>query len=223
MEVLIPVVVLGVFLWTFIRRNHKEEETEYNPDEYSADGSMSDSAQQSAEQTRIEMEENLKRGGKPDTFGLMFSTLSLLGCQPVKNDDGTISVSYQGENFHMEFGGMYCRVWDPVWSAIKVDDPNLPNVREAVNAANFNFGPTVVLTRPNEEGVINIHSRQDIMLHPACPDNVYFVKAILDSFFETKENVRSSYQQLNMQQMEAQKKRRPVGFTTNSDTPQSEE
>lgn len=129
---------------------------------------------------------------KPDTLGLMFRTLSNLGCQPTKNEDGTLSVSYQGENFHMEFGGLYARVWDPMWAGVKADDPDMPKIREAVNAANFNFGPTVVLTAPNEEGIIGFHSRRDIMLHPACPDNEPFVKAVLDSFFDAKEQVRSN-------------------------------
>lgn len=155
---------------------------------------------------------------KPDTLGLMFKTLREIGCQPSANDDGTLSVQYQGENFHMEFGGMYARVWDPMWAGIKADDPDMPKIREAVNAANFNFGPTVVLTAPNEEGIIGFHSRRDIMLHPACPDNEPFVKAVLDSFFDAKERVRSNFQQINAKQMEAQKNRRPVGFATNSNT-----
>lgn len=153
---------------------------------------------------------------KPDTLGLMFKTLSEIGCQPCANDDGTLSVQYQGENFHMEFGGMYARVWDPMWAGVKADDPDMPKIREAVNAANFNFGPTVVLTAPNEEGIIGFHSRRDIMLHPACPDNVSFVKAVLDSFFDAKEQVRNNFQQINAKQMETQKNRRPVGFTTST-------
>ena len=158
-------------------------------------------------------EETTETRKEPDTLGLMFMTLSNLGCQPSKNDDGTLSVSYQGENFHMEFGGMYARVWDPMWAGVKADDPDLPKIREAVNAANFSFGPTVVLTAPNEDGVIGFHSRRDIMLHPACPDNELFVKAVLDSFFDAKEQVRNNYQQINAKQMEAKKNRRPVGFT----------
>lgn len=163
------------------------------------------------ESMKNETEEEIQ---KPDTIGLMFNTLSQLGCQPTANDDGTLSVQYQGENFHMEFGGMYVRVWDPMWADVKADDPDMPKIREAVNAANFNFGPTVVLTAPNDEGVIGFHSRRDIMLHPACPDNMPFVKAVLDSFFDAKEQVRNSFQQINAKQMEAQKNRRPVGFTT---------
>lgn len=158
-------------------------------------------------------EETTETRKEPDTLGLMLMTLSNLGCQPTKNDDGTLSVSYQGETFHMEFGGMYARVWDPMWAGVKADDPDLPKIREAVNAANFSFGPTVVLTAPNEEGVIGFHSRRDIMLHPACPDNEPFVKAVLDSFFDTKEQVRSSFQQINSQQQQEKKPRRPVGFT----------
>lgn len=131
-----------------------------------------------------------------------------------KNDDGTLSVSYQGENFHMEFGGMYARVWDPMWAGVKADDPDMSKNREAVNAANFNFGPTIVLTAPDGKGVIGIHSRRDILLHPACPDNVPFVKSVLDFFFDAKEEVRNRYQQINAKQMETQKNRRPVGFTT---------
>ncbi len=184
---------------------------------------MYDSAHERAEENYKIIEEEMKQEETPDTIGLMFNTLNALGCQPKKNDDGTLSVSYQGENFHMEFGGMYARVWDPTWSGIKADVPELPEVREAVNAANFNFGPTVVMTSPDDEGVIGFHSRRDIMLHPACPDNVPFVKAVLDSFFDAKENVRTKFQQLKAQQIEVRQNRRPVGFNTNTNTAKSEQ
>lgn len=153
---------------------------------------------------------------KPDTIGLMFKTLSNIGCQPAKNEDGTLTVSYQGENFHMEFGGIYVRVWDPGWAFIKADDPDIPIAREAVNATNFNFGPTVVLTRPNDEGIIRFHTRRDIMFHPACPDNEPFVKAVLESFFDAKEDVHRYFQQMKTNQHEAPQSRRPVGFATDN-------
>lgn len=158
---------------------------------------------------------------EPDTLGLMYDTLSAIGCQPKKNDDGTLSVSYQGENFHMEFSGRYALIWDPMWAGVKTDDPSLPNIREAVNSANFNFGPTVVLNAPDRNGVVGFHSRRDIMLHPACPDNVPFVKAVLDSFFAAKSTVRDRFQQISSWQQQEQKERRPVGFapsTANSQT-----
>lgn len=155
-------------------------------------------------------------GAKPDTRGLMISTLNQLGCQPTANEDGTLSVLYQGENFHMQFGGMYARVWDPMWVGFKADDPDMPKIREAVNAANFHFGPTVVMTTPNDDGVVVLHSHRDIMLHPACPDNVPYVQAVLNSFFDVREEVRNKFHQIQASQMEAQKNHRSVGFTANN-------
>lgn len=209
MESIIPILGVVFFLAFLANKlNKKEDETVNHQYDEVVAGMYSS---QNNEEMKQEQEVV-----KPDTLGLMLNTLNQLGCQPTANEDGTISVQYQGENFHMEFGGMYARVWDPMWAGVKADDPDMPKIREAVNAANFNFGPTVVLTAPNDEGVIGFHSRRDIMLHPACPDNVPFVKAVLDSFFDTKEQVRNSFQQINAKQMEAQKNRRPVGFTTNT-------
>lgn len=207
MESIFPIIGV-VFLLGFLanKLNKKSEGESVNHDYNEVVADMYNT------QNNVEMKQDTNTS-VPDTKELMFNTLSQLGCQPTANDDGTISVQYQGENFHMEFGGMYARVWDPMWAGIKADDPDLPNIREAVNAANFNFGPTVVMTKPDEEGVIGFHSRRDIMLHPACPDNVPFVKAVLDSFFDAKEQVRSNFQQINAKQMEQQKNRRPVGFT----------
>lgn len=151
---------------------------------------------------------------QPDTARLMFNALSEIGCQPEKDNDGSINVQYQGENFHIDFGGMYARVWDPMWAGIKANDPNLPQIREAVNAANFNFGPTIVLTSPDENGIIGFHTRRDIMLHPLCPDNAAYVKAVLDSFFKAKEQVKGNFQEIKASQDKIIKKRRPIGFNT---------
>lgn len=209
MESIIPILGVVFFLAFLANKlNKKEDETVNHQYDEIVSGMYS-----SQNNEEMNQESDVT---KPDTLGLMLNTLNQLGCQPTANEDGTISVQYQGENFHMEFGGMYARVWDPMWAGVKADDPDMPKIREAVNAANFNFGPTVVLTAPNDEGVIGFHSRRDIMLHPACPDNVPFVKAVLDSFFDAKEQVRNSFQQINAKQMEAQKNRRPVGFTTNT-------
>lgn len=208
MESIIPILGVVFFLAYLANKlNKKEDETVNHQYDEIVSGMYS-----SQNNEEMNQENDVT---KPDTLALMLNTLNQLGCQPTANEDGTISVQYQGENFHMEFGGMYARVWDPMWAGVKADDPDMPKIREAVNAANFNFGPTVVLTAPNDEGVIGFHSRRDIMLHPACPDNVPFVKAVLDSFFDAKEQVRNSFQQINAKQMEAQKNRRPVGFATN--------
>lgn len=97
---------------------------------------------------------------------------------------------------------------------IKIDDPNLPTIREAVNAVNFKFGPTVVMTAPNDEGIIGLHSRREVMLHQACPDNVPYVKAVLDSFFDVKDEVHRCYWIVDEKLKEAKNNRRPIGFAT---------
>lgn len=142
--------------------------------------------------------------------------LKRLGCQPQANDDGSISVSYQGENFHMSFSPRNARIWDPSWAWVKADDPDLPNIKKAVNETNYDSMATVVVTCPDENGMVRFHSRCDVMLHPACPENVQYVKAILDSFFETKERVRGHFQQIAQQEQQAVKQRRPVGFATDN-------
>lgn len=204
MATLIVIIVALVFIGSISRFDEMRQELKGGKKE------------QQLHEESMKEDRNDNESQEPDTLGLMFKTLSNLGCQPKKNEDGTLSVSYQGENFHMEFGGMYARVWDPMWAGVKADDPDMPKIREAVNAANFNFGPTVVMTAPNNDGIIGFHSRRDIMLHPACPDNVPFVKAVLDSFFDAKEQVRNNYQKINACQMEEQKNRRPLGFATNT-------
>lgn len=145
-----------------------------------------------------------------DTKEIVLNCLIEIGCQPEANPDGIVSVSYQGENFVITTGGVYAQIWDFGWTHIKADDAAMPLLREAANHANFDFGPTVVFTEPDEDGVIGVHSRQDIMLHPACPDNTPYVKAVLDSFFEVKEQVCKCCHQLNNQQPQ----RNPIGFNT---------
>ena len=88
----------------------------------------------------------------PDTMGLMFRTLSNLGCQPRTNADGSLSVQYQGENFHMEF---YARVWDPMWSGVKADDPGMVallscNQRNSANGTNRDWDSDKKLVAQND-------------------------------------------------------------------------
>ena len=149
---------------------------------------------------------------------LMRSILKEIGCRIHEESDGTLYALYKGETFQMMFRKTYAQIWDPTWSSIEADDLELPKIREAINRANFSSGPTVVMTPPDEKGVINLHSRLDIMLHPACPDNAIFVQAALESCFSIKDRVRDKVQEIDAQQQEAPKKHRPIGFTTGSQT-----
>ena len=123
----------------------------------------------------------------------MLRKLLAIGCQPELKESGEVDLKYQGENFVVIFGGVEVRIWDPGWSQIRSDDPDLPQVREAVNKANFSYGTTVVMTAPDNEGTIWFHTRRDFLFHETFPDNEGFLKNILDSFFRAKEEVRSNF------------------------------
>lgn len=162
---------------------------------------------------------NADSGPEASVKELMKKSFIELGCQPKELEDGCIGVEYQGERFFIEFGGeRIAKIWDLGWSTLESNDPDLPEIREAVNAANFNNVPTVVITNPNEDGLISLHSQFNIMLHPACPDNTSYLYHTLMTFFEAKENVRTKFQELNAQSKQPQKNRRPMGFATDNQT-----
>ncbi|MDE7081539.1 MAG: hypothetical protein K2O78_07805 [Muribaculaceae bacterium] len=140
---------------------------------------------------------------KPDTVGLMLRTLRAIGCQPELQDDGEVEVKYQGENFVVIFGGVEVRIWDPGWSQIRSDDPDLPQVREAVNKTNFSYGTTVVMTAPDKDGMIWFHTRRDFLFHESFPDNEGFLKNVLESFFRTKEEVRGNFTEMRRNSTDA--------------------
>ena len=156
-----------------------------------------------------------------NTQQLMVSTLKQIGCQPNVNEDDTVAVTYQGEHFHIDFGGLYAQLWDLGWAKVNVADPNLPNIREAVNIANGNFGPTVVMSPADEKGDIYLHSRLGILLHPSLPDIEDYLRSNLDMFFRAKDAVRQNLQQLNFDQQKDRETRRPVGFNSIADSPEN--
>lgn len=154
---------------------------------------------------------------KWDTLTLMESILTDLGCQPKKENEKELQVAYQGENFVINIGGPYAQIWDPAWANISVKDPNFENMKTAANISNFDFGPSIVWSSPNEEGMVTLHSKRDILLSPQLKDNRDYVRSVLDSFFEKKERMRGQFHALINQQQQEPKPHRPVGFATSED------
>ena len=151
------------------------------------------------------------------TAKLMKEILIEIGCQPEEKDGNILEVGYQGKQFAIEFRNNFARIWDLGWTFMKEDDPNWPNLRAAINHTNYDFsGATVVYTTPNDEGFIAMHSHCDFLLVPMIPQLPLYVKNILDTLFIIKKRVMEYYFQLRNQQYEESKKRRPVGFDTNT-------
>ena len=171
------------------------------------------------QEIKIEKETQTGKMEKPqfNTKQLMVSTLTQIGCQPTVNEDDTVAVTYQGEHFHIDFGGLYAQIWDLGWAGVNINDPELPNIREAVNHTNFDFGPTVVMTNPDDKGTMYFHSRLGILLHPDIPEIDNYLRSNLDMFFRAKEAVRQNFQQITVEQQKSREKRRPVGFTSTTE------
>lgn len=166
--------------------------------------------------SEIEKEKGIMENPKYDTQQLMVATLIQIGCQPTINEDDTVSVTYQGEYFHIDFGGLYAQIWDLGWSSVDINDPDLPKIREAVNHTNFDFGPTVVMTDPNDNGTIYFHSRLEILLHPDLPEIDNYLQSNLNMFFRAKESVRQNFQQITFEQQKSSGNIRPIGFNTSN-------
>lgn len=186
-----------------------------------------DGPSQSSEESRERVsesaagQENQEQNDNPnpglETQTLLFNALTEIGCQPAIKPEGGIEVAYQGENFQIDVGKVYARFWDPGWCVASMNDPNWPTLREAINRANYDFGPTVVYTSPNEEGNMLIHSLYDIIVVDTIPNLPGYILSVLHSLFQSKENVRNHIYQLRLEQQELHSDRRPVGFVPEPD------
>ena len=134
------------------------------------------------------------------TIGIMLKVLTDIGCQPKTENQEYIDVDYQGAHFRIEIFGRFARIWYPSWGSVAPEDPDYPNIAEAVNLANLRFGSTVLMTKSKDDGTITLHSRIDVMLHPACPENDQYVRESCDLLFYISHAVVRKCQRLELQQ-----------------------
>lgn len=205
-------IIIGVLRGVFQNNDDKKERVNAETDRIA----NSNLTLYNPQEVNTKKETRIMENPKFNTQQLMVSTLTQIGCQPTVNEDDTVAVTYQGEHFHIDFGGLYAQIWDLGWAGVSVNDPELPKIREAVNHTNFDFGPTVVMTIPDDKGTVYFHSRLGILLHPGIPDINNYLRSNLDMFFRAKEAVRLNFQQITVEQKKASEKRRPVGFTSST-------
>lgn len=207
-------IVIGILRGIFQNADNREERGNAEMDG-TVSGNFTPDNQQEG---NTEKETGIMENRKYNTRQLMVSTLTQIGCQPTVNEDNTVAVTYQGEHFHIDFGGLYAQIWDLGWAGVSVNDPELPKIREAVNHANFDFGPTVVMTNPDDKGTMYVHSRLGIFLHPEIPEIDNYLRSSLDMFFRTKDSVRQNFLRITFEQQKVREgRRRPVGFTSESE------
>lgn len=147
-----------------------------------------------------------------NAFKIMKESLKKLGCKPEEVDENEISFAYQGENFIVRCQGVFARIFDFAWYGMKEDDPNVNNLLNAVNKANWNIFPTVVAHWDKDFNIV-LHTRIDILLLPSIPQVEEYVKSILGTFFHAKDAVKAEFQNFASIDLQGkQKKRKKVGF-----------
>lgn len=139
-----------------------------------------------------------------------------MSCNPHIDEQENLALSYQGENFLFMFNGPFIRIWDFSWHSIKLTDDNFTLIKDAVNYANFSFGPSIVMHSPDEEGNIVFSSRIDIPLVNLANDMRGYVEVVLDSFFSLKQSLTREVSRLKTDPQDRTLHDNPIGFDTAS-------
>lgn len=192
MESVIFVIILITVIIIAIIRNHKRDE-QYSKGQHTG---------------------NMSSLPKDTALKVMQEAFKDLGCQPDIKEDNSISVAYQGENFLIENQGYNVRIWDPSWGSINANSPDLKNIKEAINEANYSFGPTIVSSKPDSEGNIFFHSRRDIIVHPSLPEPALYMRSVFETFFIIKDALQEEFSKIDAEQKQHVKDRRPIEFNT---------
>ena len=194
------IILIAIVLFSFWRnyKLNKEDEGLYS---------------ETSESTESGSVSNLKEAA----YDITKVALKKIGCQPEQDGEDSLIVKYQGETFSIRFDGVFARIWDPGWTKVSLKDSNLNKMKEAVNATNYNFGPTIVFSDPDKNGDIVLHAKRDIMLNSNFEDVHEYIQSVFDSFFVMKNNLREEYNKIEEKEREKTKKRRPIGFNASAE------
>ena len=140
----------------------------------------------------MEKKENPEFSATSETKELLLDLLRSLNCKQVDSPDDSIRAYYRGEGLIFFVHERNVRIFDPVWAHISNNSPELTLIWEAVNFTNTRSRPTVFLSYPDENDVIQTHCRYDLLLYPSCSDNEEILRELIDSFFDAKGCLRQS-------------------------------
>lgn len=192
------VIALGVFCMHIIfgsGSSDKKQEEHTEPPQL--DLSQVEEEISQAEEEMSQEQELLQV--EQETRDTMLQILRDIGCQPVVDEDGDVAVYYQGAYFDIIFYGRYANVWQVAWDVIETDGFKCAWLYEAANAANHDYGPTVVVD-VRDDGKALVSSLCPVMLHPANPENAVYVRTVFEMFFKKKEGVRAHFAKIYMRE-----------------------
>ncbi len=126
-----------------------------------------------------------------NTRALVLRTLKNIGCQKIEEED-RISFSFQNENFIIEAADecQFINVLDPWWYVSPIDDiENLSRIRKAVNQINLLHHYTVVYSFNEEEKIIGVHTKRNMLFNAQITGLEDYMIATLNNFFTIQRDV----------------------------------
>ena len=139
------------------------------------------------------------------TRELVLSTLDKMGCEHCEEDELRIRLTYQGETFMIDAHNdcLFINVYDPWWFELPMhgDIEEFARMQKAVNLANCKGTCTVLYTYNDEEGLIGVHSRKNLIFVPQITELDKYLASVFDCFFKTQRLVLAEMEKLKSQEI----------------------
>ena len=114
-----------------------------------------------------------------------------MGCQPEINKEDDIIFKYQGETFLIQiFSERIIRIGDFWWLEMKLDDPQVEFLKEAINLTNQQSVVTAVYSINQEKSLLGVHCVCITGFFQEVQDIQAYMIYLLDSCFETQQKIK---------------------------------
>lgn len=121
----------------------------------------------------------------------VIKALKDLGCQPEINKTNDITFKYQGEYFVIQIlSKRIIRIGDFWWYELKLDDPKLEYLKEAINFTNINGPVTVLYSINQEESILGVHCMCQTGFFEEVSDIKDYLAYLLNDCFRAQQEVK---------------------------------
>lgn len=136
--------------------------------------------------------ENLKYRKKIRAMeNFIVELLKQMGCQPEVDKEDGIRFKYQGESFLIQIlTERLIRIGDYWWLELKLDNPMLEYLKEAINLTNQSSQVTVMYSINQDESLLGVHCVCQTGFYKEVPDIGAYLTYLLDSCFKAQREVK---------------------------------
>ena len=136
--------------------------------------------------------ENLKYRKKIRAMeNFIVELLKQMGCQPEVDKEDGIRFKYQGESFLIQIlTERLIRIGDYWWLELKLDNPMLEYLKEAINLTNQSSQVTVMYSINQDESLLGVHCVYQTGFYKEVPDIGAYLTYLLDSCFKAQREVK---------------------------------